>query len=74
MTYNEAKKRFVDDFRKYLEERTLKNKSNALSSMIYLVDNYMNDLEEEYGDNLFLTDIGDIALSDTNIFTLDKIN
>lgn len=74
MTYNEAKKRFIGDFRKYLEERTLKNKSNALSSMVYLIDNYMNDLEEEYGENLFLTDIGDIALGDTNIFTLDKTN
>lgn len=71
MTYNEAKKKFTDDFKKYLEERTTENKSNALSSMIYLVDNYMNDLEEEYGENLFLTDIEDIALGNTNIFTLD---
>lgn len=74
MTYNEAKKNFADDLKKYLDERTVESKSNALSSLIYLVDNYMNDLEEEYGDNLFLTDIGDIALGDTNIFTLDKTN
>ena len=72
MTYNEAKKKFIDDFKKYLEERNIKNKSNAVSSLIYLVDNYVNDLQEEYGGDLFLIDIGDVVLGDKQIFTLDK--
>ena len=72
MTYNEAKKKFIDDFKKYLEERNVRNKSNAVSSLVYLVDNYMNDLAEEYGSDLFLTDIDDVVIGDKQIFTLDK--
>lgn len=72
MTYNEAKKKFIDDFKEYLEERSIKNKSNAVSSLVYLVDNYMDDLVKEYGSDLFLTDIDDVVLGDKQIFTLDK--
>ena len=72
MTYNKAKKKFIDDFKEYLEERSIKNKSNAVSSLIYLVDNYMDDLVKEYGSDLFLTDINDVVLGDKQIFTLDK--
>lgn len=72
MTYNDAKKKFIDDFNKYLKERSIKNKSNAVSSLIYLVDNYMDDLVKEYGSDLFLTDINDVVLGDKQIFTLDK--
>ena len=48
MTYNKAKKKFIDDFKEYLEERDTKNKSSAVSSLVYLVDNYMDDLVKEY--------------------------
>lgn len=72
MTYNEAKNKFIDDFKKYLEEKDVESKSNAVSSLIYLVDNYMDDLVKEYGSDLFLTDIDDVVVGDKCNFTLDK--
>lgn len=72
MTYNDAKKKFIDDFKKSLEEKDIRSKSNAVSSLIYLTDNYMDDLVKEYGSDLFLTDINDVVLGDKQIFTLDK--
>lgn len=72
MTYNDAKKKFIDNFKKYLEEKDTKNKSNAVSSLVYLADNYMDDLVKEYGSDLFLTDIDDVVIGDKQIFTLDK--
>lgn len=58
--------------RSILKKKDTRSKSNAFSSLVYLIDNYMDDLEKEYGSDLFLTDIDDVVLGDKCNFTLDK--